>query len=65
MDNWIKQFHLDGLILKPVNVTFICECQHIHTLSKSFTRLASKDELFSYSAQSSLISSAANKNTYN
>lgn len=30
----------------------------IHTLSKSFTRLASIEELFSYSAHSSWISSA-------
>lgn len=34
-------------------------CRVEHTLSKSFTRLASIEELFSYSAQSSCISSAA------
>ena len=40
-------------------------CQYIRTLSKSFTRLASKEELFSYSRQSSWISSAAHNKVFN
>lgn len=44
---------------KTSNAILHLKYQGIRTLSKSFTRLASMDELFSYSSQSSLISSAA------
>lgn len=56
---------IKGLLLNPKSYLSYSkskigfECRYIHTLSKSFTRLASKEELFSYSCQSSWISSAA------